>query len=144
LLRCLLSHRPLVVLSLRRFLVVLHRLVVVSPLVAPPSRPLVVKPSYPLVILSLRRPLIVSSHQLIVTLPLIAPPSRRPLTPPLSRHLAPAGCCVTSRCAALSSSPPRRPMRITQGGSRCIKTGAARGRGGDRSLLGPGGDGRGR
>jgi hypothetical protein len=30
--------------------------------------------------------------------------SRRPLTVPPSRHLAPAGCCVPSRCTTLSSS----------------------------------------
>ncbi len=45
------SHRPLVVLSLRRSLLVLRRLVVASPLVMLPSRPLVVPPSRPLIVL---------------------------------------------------------------------------------------------
>ncbi len=45
------SYHPLVVLSLRRSLLVLHRLVVASPLVMPPSRPLVVPPSRPLIVL---------------------------------------------------------------------------------------------
>ncbi len=73
----------LVVLSLRPPLVVLHKLVVASPLVAPPSHPLVVPPSCPLVVLSLRCPLVVSSHQLVVASPLVAPPSHQPLTLPL-------------------------------------------------------------
>jgi hypothetical protein len=121
------SH-PLVVLSLCRPLVVSsHWLVVVLPLVAPPSchpltlplslscagwllcrlsscRPLILPPSCSLLILSLRRPLVVSSHWLVVAMPLIALPSRCPLTPPLSCRLALAGCCVASSCAALLSS----------------------------------------
>ena len=36
--------------------------------------------------------------------PLIAPPSCCPLTALPSHHLAPAGCCDASRCAAVSSS----------------------------------------
>jgi hypothetical protein len=61
-------------------LVILHRLVVALPLVAPPSCPLLV--------LSLRRrPLVISSHQLVVALPPIALPSHHPLTPPLSALL---------------------------------------------------------
>ncbi len=103
----LLSCRPLVVLSLRRPLIVSsHRLVVASPLIAPPSRrllspplllscagwllrclllrrPLVVPPSCPLVVLSLHHPLVVSSHRLVVALPLIALPCSCPLPPPL-------------------------------------------------------------
>ncbi len=47
----LLSYRPLVVLSLRRSLLVLRRLVVASPLVTPPFCPLVVPPSRPLILL---------------------------------------------------------------------------------------------
>jgi hypothetical protein len=104
LLPCLSLHRPLVVLSPRRPLVVLLRLVVALPPVTPPSRPLVVPPSHHFFVLSLRPPLVVSSHWLVVALPLVIPPSRCPLAPPLSRHLAPAGCCVNSRRATLSSS----------------------------------------
>jgi hypothetical protein len=54
LLHRLLLHRPLIVLSLRHSFVVLHRLVVASTLVAPPSCPLVMLPSRPLVILYLK------------------------------------------------------------------------------------------
>ncbi len=61
-------------------LVVLCKLVVALPLVALPSCPLLVPPSCPLVILSLRRPLVVSSHRLVTALPLVAPPSCCPLT----------------------------------------------------------------
>ena len=124
LLRCLLSHRPLVVLSPRCPLVVLLRLVVALPPVTPPSRPLVVPPSRPFVVLSLRRPLVVSSHRLVVALPLVVPPSRRPLTQLLSCSLAPAGSCVNSRRATLSSShratssSSRRP--ITALTSSCL------------------------
>jgi hypothetical protein len=106
LLRCLSLHRPLVVLSPRRPLVVLLRPIVALPLVALPSCPLVVPPSQPLVFLSLHHPLVVSSHRLVVASPLVVPPSCRPLTPPLSCCLAPAGCCVNSRHAAFLS--PRR------------------------------------
>jgi hypothetical protein len=77
---------------------VLHRLLSRCPLVVLPSRPLLV--------LSLCRPLVVSSHQLVVALPLVAPPSCRLLTPPLSCCLVPAGCCIASHCAALSSCRP--------------------------------------
>jgi hypothetical protein len=111
LLRCLLSHRPLVVLSPRCPLVVLLRLVVALPPITPPSHPLVVPPSCPFVVLSLRRPLVVSSHQLVVALPLVVPPSCRPLAPPLSCRLAPAGCCVNSCCAAISSSRHAEKIR---------------------------------
>jgi hypothetical protein len=120
----------LVVLSLRRPLVVSsHWLVVALPHVAPPSRrplippllsscagwllrrlsscrPLILPPSCPLLVLSLRHPLVVSSHQLVLALPLVAPPSCCPLTLPLSRCLLPAGCCVASHRAALSSCRP--------------------------------------
>ncbi len=111
LLRRLSSHRPLVVLSLRRSLVVLRRLVVASPLLAPPSRPLVVPTSRPLVVLSLRRPLVVSSHRLVVASPLAAPPSRRPFTPPLSSS------CAGWLLRRLSSRrplvvPPSRPLLV--------------------------------
>jgi hypothetical protein len=106
LLCCLLMHCPLVVLSLNRSLVVSHQLVVALPLVVPPSHPLVVPPSHPLVVLSLRHPLIVSSHQLVVALSLAALPSCRPLTLPLSCHLAPAACCIASCCATLSLCHP--------------------------------------
>ncbi len=54
LLRCLLLHRPLVVLSLRCSFVLLCRLVVALILVAPPSHPLVVPPTRPLVVLYLK------------------------------------------------------------------------------------------
>jgi hypothetical protein len=49
-----LSHRPLVVLSLRRSFVVLRRMVVAMPLVALPSRPLVMPPSRSLIVLYLK------------------------------------------------------------------------------------------
>jgi hypothetical protein len=90
LLRYLLLDHPLTILSLSRSLFVLRRLVVASPLVAPPSCPLVVLPSHPLIVLSLRCPLIDSSRQLVVALPLVTPPSHHPLTAPPSCHLAPA------------------------------------------------------
>ncbi len=69
-----------------------------------PSHPLFLPPSCPLIVLSLRSSLVVSSHRLVVALPLLTPPSCHPLTPPLSRHLVPAGCCVAFCRAALSSS----------------------------------------
>ncbi len=97
-------HRPLIVLSPRRPLVILLRLVVALPPVTPPSCPLIVPPSSPFVVLSLRRPLVVSSHRLVVTSPLVVLPSRCPLAPPLSRCLVLAGCCVNSHCAALLST----------------------------------------
>ncbi len=53
LLRCLLSHHPLVVLSLHHSFVVLRQLIVALPLTMPPSCPLVVPPSCPLVVLYL-------------------------------------------------------------------------------------------
>ncbi len=109
LLRCLLSHRPLVVLSPRRPLVVLLRLVVALPPVTPPSCPLVVPPSRHFFVLSLHPPLVVSSHRLVVASPLVVPPSCCPLAPPVSRCLAPAGCCVNSCCATLSSSHRATP-----------------------------------
>ena len=56
----------------------------------------------PLTVLSLFHPLIVLSHQLVVVLSLLVV-SLRP-APPSRPHVAPAGCCVASRCAALSSS----------------------------------------
>jgi hypothetical protein len=110
LLHCLSLHRPLVVLSLRRSLIVLHWLIVALPLVAPPSCPLVVPPSRPLIDLSLRCPLIVSLHQLIVELPPVAPPYCHPLTVLPSHCLALAGCCIASRCAALLSSRRATPL----------------------------------
>ena len=86
------THCPLIV--------SLHRLVVIaSPLGAPPSRPLVV--------LSLRRPLAISSRRLVLRHLLLRChfSSPRPLTAPPSRHLiVQAGCCVASRRAAISSS----------------------------------------
>jgi hypothetical protein len=91
LLRCLSSHCPLVVLSLRRSLVVLRRLVVALPLVALPSRPLNVPPSCPLIVLSLCCSFVVSLRRLVVVAPLVAPPSPHPLTVPPSCHLIPAG-----------------------------------------------------
>jgi hypothetical protein len=100
----LLSHRPLIILSLRRSLFILGWLVVALPLNALPPRPLVVPPSCRLIVLSLRSPLLVSLCWLVVVSPLIAPSSCHPLTTPPSRHLVPAGCCVASCCAALSSS----------------------------------------
>jgi hypothetical protein len=54
LLRRLSSHRPLVVLSLRRSFVVLRWLVVALTLITLPSRPRIVPPSRPLVILYLK------------------------------------------------------------------------------------------
>ncbi len=54
LLHRLLSHRPLVVLSLQRSFVVLHRLVVVSTLIAPPTCPLAMLLSHPPIILYLK------------------------------------------------------------------------------------------
>ena len=60
--------------------------IVASPLVAPPSRPLAALHSCPLVVLSLRRPLAVSSRRLVVASPLVALPSR-PLIAPPSRPL---------------------------------------------------------
>jgi hypothetical protein len=110
LLRCLSSHRPLVVLSPCRPLVVLLRLVVALPPITPPSCPHVVPPSNPFIILSLHGPLIVSSHRLVVVSPLVVPHPHCPLAPPLSRHLAPAGCCVNSCCATLSSSCRATPL----------------------------------
>ncbi len=112
LLHCLLLHCPLVVLSLHHPLVVLLQLVVALPLLSPHSCPLVVLPSHPLVVLSLHCLLVVLLRWLIVASPLVILPSCCPLTPTLSRHLAPAGCCVTSCrathlsscCATLSSS----------------------------------------
>jgi hypothetical protein len=104
LLHRLLLHCPLVVLSPRRPLVILLWLVVAFPPVTPPSCPLVVPPSCHFFVLSLWHPLVVSSHRLIVTLPLVVPPTHCLLAPLLSRHLAPAGYCVNSRRAALSSS----------------------------------------
>ncbi len=97
LLCCLSSHRPLVVLSLRRSLVVLRWLVVMLPLVVPPS--------HPLIVLSLRGPLVVSSCWLVIVSPLVVPPSCRPLTALPSCCLALAVFCINSHCAALSSSP---------------------------------------
>jgi hypothetical protein len=94
----------LIVLSLRHSLVVLHWLVVASTYVAPPSCPLVVPPSRPLILLSLCHHLVVSSCRLVVASPLVVPPSCCPLTLPHSCCLAPAGCCVASCRAALSSS----------------------------------------
>jgi hypothetical protein len=100
------SHRPLIVLSLRRSCcLALSDCCIASHCAALSScRPLVVPPSRPLLVLSLRRPLVVSSQRLVVALPLVAPPSCRPLTPLLLRPLAPAGCCVDSHRAALLSS----------------------------------------
>ncbi len=64
------------------------------------SRQLVV--ALPLAILLLCHPLIKSSHQLVVTSPLLVL-LLRPAMP--SRPLVvPAGCCIASRCATLSSS----------------------------------------
>jgi hypothetical protein len=54
LLHCLSSYRPLIVLLLHRSLVISLWLVVVSTLVALPSRPHVVPPPCPLIVLSLR------------------------------------------------------------------------------------------
>jgi hypothetical protein len=68
------------------------------------ARPLIVPLSRPLIVLSLRCPLVVSSRRLVVASPLVAPPSRYPLTAPPYRRLAPAGCCIASRHAALLSS----------------------------------------
>ncbi len=110
LLRRLLLHCPLVILSPRCPLVILLRLVVALPPDTLPSSPLVVPLSRPFVILSLRRPLVVSSHRLVVALPLVLPPSCRPLAPLLSRHLAPAGCCINSCCATLLSSHCATPL----------------------------------
>jgi hypothetical protein len=104
LLRRLSLYRLLVVLSLRRSLVVLLRLLAASTLVAPPSRPHVMPPPRPLIVLSLRCPLVVSSCWLVVASPFVAPPSLCPLTAPPSHRLAPAGCCVASRHTALTSS----------------------------------------
>ena len=106
---------PLVVLSLRRPLVILSRqLVVASPLaVLSLRRPLVVLSrqlvvalpllvvALPLTVLSLRHPLVNSSRQLVVVSPLLVL-SLRP-APPSRPLVALAGCCVASRCAALSS-----------------------------------------
>jgi hypothetical protein len=61
-------------------------------------------PSCPFVVQLLRHPLVVSFHRLVVVSPLVVPPSRRPLATPLSRRLAPAGCCINSCRATLSSS----------------------------------------
>jgi hypothetical protein len=97
----------LVVLSLHRPLVVLRKLVVASPLVAPPSRPLVVPPSRPLVVLSLHHPLVVSSHRLVVALPLVAPPSCHLLTPPLSSSCAGWFLRRLSSCCPLFVPPSR-------------------------------------
>jgi hypothetical protein len=102
LLRCLSLHHPLVVLSLCRSLVILHRLFVASPLVTPPSRPLVVPPSHPLIVLCC--PLAILLRWLVVALPLVAPPSCCPLTAPPCHCIALAGFCVASHRAALSSS----------------------------------------
>ncbi len=84
-------HRPFVFLC---------KLVVLLPLVAPPSHPLVVPPSCPLIVLSLHHPLVDSSHRgllccLSLHCPLVAFSLRR------SHCLAPAGCCNASCCAAL-------------------------------------------
>jgi hypothetical protein len=68
LLRCLSLHRPLIILSLRCPFVVLCKLVVVLPLIAPPSCPLVMPPYHSLIVLSLCRSLVVSSHQLVIAL----------------------------------------------------------------------------
>ncbi len=64
-------------------------------------RPLVMPPSCSLLILSLCRPLVVSSHQLVVAFSLVALPSCHHLTLLLSCRLAPAGCCIASCRAAL-------------------------------------------
>jgi hypothetical protein len=86
----------------------------------PSHRPLV----HPFVVLSLHCPLVVSSHWLVVALPVVVPPSCHPLAPPLSRCLAPSGCCINSCCAALSSSCHATPLfshcPITALTSRCL------------------------
>ena len=102
---------PLVILSLRRPLVVLssRRLAVASPLAVLPlchplvllSRQLVV--TSPLLVISLHHPLVLtragwSLHRLSSSSRCAPKP---PTRPPL---VAPAGRCVASRCAALSSS----------------------------------------
>ena len=74
-----------------------RRLVAVSPLDVPPSHRLVIMLSCHLIILSYCRP----------CRPLTAPPSCRPI--------APAGCCVASRCAAVPSS---RCAALLCGGGR--------------------------
>ena len=71
------------------------------------QRPLVVLSrqlvfALPLAVLSLHHPLVNSSRQLVVASPLLVL-SLRP-APPSHPLIAPAGCCVTSRRAALSSS----------------------------------------
>ncbi len=68
------------------------------------SCPLAVPLSCPLILQSLCCTLVISSRRLVVALPLVALPSCHSLTAPSSCRLAPAGCCVASRHAALSSS----------------------------------------
>jgi hypothetical protein len=100
---------PLVVLSLRRPLVVLSRqLVFASPLaVLSLCCPLVVLScqlvvTLPLAVLLLRHPLVNLSRQLVVASPLLVL-SLCP-APPSCPLVTPAGCCVASRHATLSSS----------------------------------------
>ena len=107
--RQLVVASPLTILSLRCPLVVLSRqLVVALPLAVLSLRHPLIKSLHqlvvalPLAVLSLRHPLINSSRQLVVTLPLLVL-LLRPAMP--SRPLvAPAGCCIASRRATLSSS----------------------------------------
>ncbi len=109
---------PLFVLSLRHTLIVFSRqLVVASPLSL--RCPLVILLHWlvvalPLTVLSLRHPLVNSSHRLVVASPLLVL-LLRPM-PPSRPIVAPAGCCITSRCAALSSS---RPL-VASAGCRAI------------------------
>ena len=80
----LVNASPLLILSLLCPLVVLSRQLVVP---------------LPLAILSLCHPLVNSLHQLVVASPLLVL-SLRP-APPSRPLVAPSGCCVASRCAAL-------------------------------------------
>jgi hypothetical protein len=93
LLHCLSTRRPLVVSSSRHL--------VVPPLVVL-SHQLVVAPSS-LVILSLHRPLVISSYWLVVALHVLAPPSRPLVVVHRRRHQTPSNAAAISNKSATAA-----------------------------------------
>ena len=101
---CVASHRAAVSSSRR-------------PLTAPPSRHLITQagccvaliapPSRPLVILSLRRPLVISSRHLVAASPLVTPPSRPLVVLSLRHHLLVLRRLVVALPLVV---PPSRPL----------------------------------